>query len=38
VVDLEMTARALASCVFKGEKPRRTWREDKRLREFLKTL
>lgn len=37
-VDLEMKAKALASCEVKDKKPRRPWREDKGLMEFLKSL
>ena len=37
-VDLEMKAKALANCEVKDEKPKRPWREDKGLMEFLKRL
>lgn len=37
-VDLEMKAKALASCEVKDTKPRRPWREDKGLMDFLKSL
>jgi site-specific recombinase XerD len=37
-VDLEMKAKALANCEVKEEKPKKPWREDKGLMEFLKTL
>jgi integrase/recombinase XerD len=37
-VDLEMKTRALASCEVKGEKPKKPWREDHGLMEFLRTL
>jgi site-specific recombinase XerD len=37
-VDLEMKAKALANCEVKDDKPKRPWREDKGLMEFLKTL
>jgi site-specific recombinase XerD len=37
-VDLEMKAKALANCEVKEEKPKKAWREDKGLMEFLKTL
>jgi integrase/recombinase XerD len=37
-VDLEMKTRALASCEVKGEKPKKLWREDHGLMEFLRTL
>ena len=33
-----MKTRALASCGVKDEKPRKPWREDQGLMEFLKTL
>jgi hypothetical protein len=33
-----MKAKALANCEIKDEKPKRPWREDKELMEFLKTL
>lgn len=37
-VDLEMKAKALANCQIKDEKPKKPWRQDKGLMEFLKTL
>jgi integrase/recombinase XerD len=37
-VDLEMKAKALANCEVKEAKPKKPWREDKGLMEFLKTL
>ena len=37
-VDLEMKTKALANCEVKDEKPKRPWRDDKGLMEFLKTL
>jgi site-specific recombinase XerD len=37
-VDLEMKAKALASCEIKEEKLKKAWREDKGLMEFLRTL
>jgi len=37
-VDLEMKAKALASCEVKEEKRKRPWREDHGLMEFLRTL
>lgn len=37
-VDLEMKAKALATCEIKEEKPQKPWREDKGLMEFLRTL
>jgi len=37
-VDLEMKAKALANCQIKDESPKKPWREDKGLMEFLKTL
>lgn len=37
-VDLEMKAKALAHCEVKEEKPKKRWREDTGLMEFLKTL
>jgi site-specific recombinase XerD len=40
-VDLEMKAKALANCEVEGKrrkKPKKPWREDKGLMEFLKTL
>jgi site-specific recombinase XerD len=37
-VDLEMKAKALANCEVKEKKPKRPWREDKGLMEFLRTL
>jgi len=37
-VDLEMKAKALANCEVEEEKPKRPWREDHGLMEFLKTL
>jgi site-specific recombinase XerD len=37
-VDLEMKAKALATCEVKGEKPHKPWREDKGLMEFLRSL
>lgn len=37
-VDLEMKAKALANCEIKEGKPKKPWREDKGLMEFLRTL
>ena len=37
-VDLEMKAKALAHCEVEEEKPKKPWREDKGLMEFLKAL
>ena len=40
-VDLEMKAKALANCEVKekkGKKPKKHWREDKGLMEFLHSL
>lgn len=37
-VDLEMKAKALANCEVKEEEPKKPWREDKGLMEFLRTL
>lgn len=37
-VDLEMKAKALATCEIKEEKPQKRWREDKGLMEFLRNL
>lgn len=37
-IDLEMKARALAHCEVKGKKPRKRWRDNKDLMEFLKSL
>jgi integrase/recombinase XerD len=37
-VDLEMKAKALATCEIKEEKQKKPWREDKGLMEFLQTL
>lgn len=37
-VDLEMKAKALANCEVKEDEPKKPWREDKRLMEFLRTL
>lgn len=37
-VDLEMKAKALATCEIKEEKRKQRWHEDKGLMEFLKTL
>ena len=37
-VDVEMKAKALANCEIKEEKPKKPWREDKGLMEFLRTL
>jgi integrase/recombinase XerD len=37
-VDLEMKAKALASCEVEEEEPQKPWREDKGLMEFLRTL
>jgi integrase/recombinase XerD len=37
-VDLEMKAKALANCEVKDDKPKRPWREDRGLMEFLRTL
>jgi integrase/recombinase XerD len=36
--DLQMKAKALANCEVKDETPKRPWRDDKGLMEFLKTL
>jgi integrase/recombinase XerD len=37
-VDVEMKAKALATCEIKEEKRKKPWREDKGLMEFLRTL
>ncbi len=37
-VDLEMKAKALANCEVKEDEPKKPWREDKGLMEFLRTL
>jgi integrase/recombinase XerD len=37
-VDLEMKAKALANCEVKGKNPKKPWREDPRLMEFLRAL
>jgi integrase/recombinase XerD len=37
-VDLETKAKALASCEVEDDEPRKPWREDKELMEFLRTL
>jgi hypothetical protein len=37
-VDLETKAKALANCEVKEDEPKKAWREDKGLMEFLKTL
>jgi hypothetical protein len=37
-VDLEMKAKALANCEVKEQKPKKSWREDQGLTEFLKSL
>ena len=37
-VDLEMKAKALANCEVKEDAPKKPWREDKRVMEFLRTL
>ena len=37
-VDLEMKAKALANCEVEGEEPKKPWREDAGLMEFLRTL
>lgn len=37
-VDLEMKAKALDNCKVKEEKPTKSWRDDKGLMEFLRTL
>ncbi len=37
-VDVEMKAKALATCEIKEEEPQKPWREDKGLMEFLRTL
>jgi integrase/recombinase XerD len=37
-VDLEMKAKALANCEVKEDMPKKPWREDKGLMEFLRTL
>jgi integrase/recombinase XerD len=36
-VQLELKAKALANCEVKHEKPSKPWREDKGLRELLRT-
>ena len=37
-VDLEMKAKALAGCEVKGDTPKKTWREDACLMDFLRSL
>jgi site-specific recombinase XerD len=37
-VDVEMKAKALANCEIKEDEPKKPWREDKGLMEFLRTL
>lgn len=37
-VDLEMKAKALVKCEIKNSTPKKPWRENKGLMEFLKTL
>ena len=37
-IDLEMKAKALATCEVEGKKTKTHWRDDKRLMEFLRTL
>jgi site-specific recombinase XerD len=37
-VDLEMKAKAMANCEVKEDEPKKPWREDKGLMEFLRTL
>jgi site-specific recombinase XerD len=37
-VDLEMKAKALATCEIKEDKPKKRWRDDKGLMEFLRRL
>ncbi|MCI0366354.1 MAG: tyrosine-type recombinase/integrase, partial [Phycisphaerales bacterium] len=37
-VDLEMRAKALATCEIKGKAPQKPWREDLGLMEFLRKL
>jgi integrase/recombinase XerD len=37
-VDVEMKAKALATCEIKEEERKKPWREDKGLMEFLRTL
>jgi integrase/recombinase XerD len=37
-VDLEMKAKALANCEVKEDEPKKPWREDKGLMDFLRTL
>jgi len=37
-VDLEMKAKALANCEVEGEEPKKPWREDAGVMEFLRTL
>jgi integrase/recombinase XerD len=37
-VDLEMKAKALANCEVKEDEPKKPWRDDKGLMEFLRTL
>ena len=37
-VDLEMKAKALANCEVQEDEPKKPWREDKGLMEFLRTL
>jgi hypothetical protein len=35
---MEMKAKALASCEIEQEKPKKRWRDDKGLMEFLRAL
>ena len=37
-VDLEMKAKPLANCQVKEDEPKKPWREDKGVMEFLRTL
>ena len=37
-VDLEIKAKALATCKLKEDEPKKPWREDEGLMEFLRTL
>ena len=37
-VDLEMKAKALENCKIKEERPTKSWREDRALMDFLRTL
>ena len=37
-VDLEMKAKALVKCAIKGGKPKKPWRKNPGLMEFLRTL